>query len=65
MCVYGVLRAGRGGGLGAVAAGTVQRVPAAPRGVRIQRAQRQRQLIPGRARLREREDEVRLESFIS
>lgn len=33
VCVYGVLRAGRGGGLGAVAAGTVQGVPAAPRGV--------------------------------
>ncbi len=64
VCVYGVLRAGRGGGLGAVATGTVQRVPAAPRGVRIQRTQRQRQLIPGRARLSEREDEVRLFSII-
>lgn len=55
VCVDGVLRAGRGGGLGAVPAGTVKGVPAAPRGVRIQRTQRQRQLIPGRARLRERE----------
>lgn len=58
VCVYGVLGAGRGGGLSAVAAGTVQRVPAAPRGVRIQRTQRQRQLIPGRARLRGGEDEL-------
>lgn len=58
VCVYGVLGAGRGGGLRAVAAGTVQRVPAAPRGVRIQRTQRQRQLIPGRARLRGGEDEL-------
>lgn len=53
VCVDGVLGAGRRGGLGAVAAGTVQRVPAAPRGARVQGAQRQRQLIPGRARLQE------------
>lgn len=33
VCVYGVLRAGRCGGLGAVATGAVQRVPAAPWGV--------------------------------
>lgn len=53
MCVYGVLGAGRGGGLRAVAAGAVQRVPASPGGVRIQRTQRERQLVPGRARLTE------------
>lgn len=33
VAVDGVLGAGRGGGLGAVTTGTVQRVPAAPRGV--------------------------------
>lgn len=54
VCVYGVLGAGRGGGLRAVAAGAVQRVPASPGGVRIQRTQRERQLIPGRARLQGR-----------
>lgn len=53
VCVYGVLGAGRGGGLRAVAAGAVQRVPASPGGVRIQRTQRERQLVPGRARLTE------------
>lgn len=56
--VYGVLRAGRGGGLGAVAAGAVQRVPAAPRRVRGQRSQGQGQLVLGRSRLSgEREGE--------
>lgn len=53
MCVYGVLGAGRGGGLRAVAAGAVQGVPASPGGVRIQRTQRECQLVPGRARLTE------------
>lgn len=51
--VDGVLRAGRRGGLRAVTAGAVQRVPAAPRGVGVQRSQRQGQLIPGRAGLME------------
>lgn len=49
--VNGVLGAGRGGGLGAVAAGAVQRVPAAPGGVRMKCSQRQRQLLTGRTRL--------------
>lgn len=53
VCVYGVLGAGRGGGLRAVAAGAVQRVPASPGGIRIQRTQGERQLTPGRARLTE------------
>lgn len=60
MCVDGVLRARRGGGLGAVAAGTVQRIPAAPRGLGIQRAQRQRQLIPARAGLTGERHRVKL-----
>lgn len=55
VCVYGVLRAGGGGGLGAVAAGAVQRVPTSPWGIRIQRTQRQCQLVPGRAGLREKD----------
>lgn len=56
--MYGVLGAGGGGGLGAVAAGAVERVPASPWGVRIQRTQRQRQLVPGRAGLREKDGEA-------
>lgn len=59
MCVYGVLGARRGGGLRAVAAGAVQRVSAPPGGVRIQRAQRERQLIPGRAGLAEGKEKNR------
>lgn len=43
--VDGVLGAGRGGRLSAVSAGAVQGVPAAPRGVRMKRSQRQRQLL--------------------
>lgn len=59
VCVYGVLGAGRGGGLRAVAAGAVQRVSAPPGGVGIQRTQRERQLIPGRAGLTEGRKERR------
>ena len=61
MRVDGVLGAGRGGGLGAVAAGAVQRIPAAPRGLGIQRAQRQRQLIAARAGLRGEEHREELQ----
>lgn len=59
MCVDGVLGAGRGGGLRAVAAGAVQRVSAPPGGVGIQHTQRERQLIPGRAGLTEEREEGR------
>lgn len=48
----GVLGAGRRGGLGAVAAGAVQGVPAAARRVRVQTLPKsQGQLLTGRVRL--------------
>lgn len=51
MGVDGVLRAGRGGGLGAVAAGAVQRVSAAPGSLGTQSSQGQGELLLGRTGL--------------